>query len=131
MLEWRQYIVNTLAGNTESSRDIGGAAQFVEIPAHPERGGRKQLKPVNVAELRPEIAIRFDDRVVGRSNLTLVVRPSGFGYQALGQQLIQYLLEVGLRIRSLSCEFSRSRCPASTQCIQHSESSLSDHHCKL
>jgi len=84
MLEWRQCIVNALASNTESSRDIGGAARFVEIPAHPERSGRKQLDPVNVAELRPEIAIRFDDRVVGCSDPTLVVGLSGFGHQALG-----------------------------------------------
>jgi hypothetical protein len=96
MLEWRQCIVNALASNPESSCDFGGAARFVEIPAHPERGGRKQLDPVNVAKLRPEISIRFYDRVVGRSDPTLIVGRSGFGHQALGLQLVQYLIEMGL-----------------------------------
>jgi hypothetical protein len=96
MLEWRQRIVNALASNPESNRDIGGAARFVEIPAHPERGGRKQLGPVNVAKLRPEISIRFNDRVVGCSDPTLIVGRSGFGHQALRLQLVQYLIEVRL-----------------------------------
>jgi hypothetical protein len=88
--------VDALTSNPESSCDFGGAARFVEIPAHPERGGQKQLNPVNVAELRSKISIRFDDRVVGRPNTTLIVRFSGFGHQALGLQLVQYLIEMGL-----------------------------------
>jgi hypothetical protein len=123
--------VNALASNPESTRDIGGTARFVEIPAHPERGGRKQFNPVNVAELRPEISIRFNDRVVSRSDPTLVVGRSGFSHQALGLQLVQYLIEVGLRILSLTCEFRRSCCPTSTQCVQYSKSGLGEHRCKL
>jgi hypothetical protein len=88
--------VDALTSDIESFCNFGGTARFVEIPAHPERSGRKNLNPVNVAELRPKISIRFDDRVVSRPNTTLIVGLSGFGHQALGLQLVQYLIEVRL-----------------------------------
>jgi hypothetical protein len=96
MLERRQRIVDTLASDVESVCDGSGAARLVEIPTYPECSRRKDLVPVNVAQLRPEGSIRFDDRVIGHSDSTLIVRLAGFAQQALGQQLIQDVIQVGL-----------------------------------
>jgi len=88
--------VNALSSNPESLCNLGYSTGFVEKPAHFEGGGREEVSPFNVTELRLQRPVRFNDWMVRDTDFPLVVGPTAFDQEPRDQQVIEHLVDVCL-----------------------------------